>query len=130
MHELLAPLYYAVDYDSIPEDASSMLDTDLGEMCSRTWVAADAWALFSAVMHGVSRWYEWRDDDTSGVDASISLLANYVQSNSDGKVNLQPYVAPIVQACNHIQGTLLRTVDPLLWKKMQDAGIEPQIYGM
>ena len=130
MHELLAPLYYAVDYDSIPEGTSSTLDTDLGETCSRTWVAADAWALFLAVMHGVSRWYEWRESDTSGIGASISLPANHVRLNSDGKVNLQPYVAPIVQACNHIQGTLLRAVDPLLWKKIQDTGIEPQIYGM
>lgn len=131
MHELLAPLYYAVDYDSIPEGTSSTLDSDLVETCSRTWVAADAWALFLAVMHGVSRWYEWREsDDTSGVGASTSPLANQVQLNSDGKVNLKPYVAPIVQACNHIQGNLLRTVDPLLWKKLQDAGIEPQIYGM
>lgn len=133
MHELLAPLYYAVDYDSMLDNSNSLLeDPEIYEMCSRTWVAADAWALFLSVMHGVSRWYEWReseDNDNTGV-GTTSPLANHVQLNPDGKVNLKPYVAPIVQACNHIQGTLLKTVDPLLWKKMQAAGIEPQIYGM
>lgn len=127
MHELLAPLYYAVDYDSVSDDVE---DPELRELCSRTWVAADAWALFSSIMHGVSRWYEWREsDDVEGI-GKPSPLANHVQLNPDGKIDLKPYVAPIVQVCNHIQDTLLRTVDPLLWKKMQAAGIEPQIYGM
>lgn len=132
MHELLAPLYYAVDYDTIPPDGDdpNIQDPELQEMCSRTWVPADAWALFLSVMHGVSRWYEWRETDDSGGTGQTSPFPNHVQLSPDGKVNLKPYVAPIVQACNYVQSTLLRTVDPLLWKKMQAAGIEPQIYGM
>jgi len=132
MHELLAPLYYAVDYDSVlDEDACSNLkDPELQEFCSRTWVAADAWALFLSVLHGVSRWYEWRENEDAEGIGKPSSLANHVQLNPDGKVDLKPYVAPIVQVCNHIQDTLLRTADPLLWKKLQATGIEPQIYGM
>ena len=129
MHELLAPLYYAVDYDSI-SDNTNLEDLGLKEMCSRTWVAADAWALFLSVMHGVSRWYEWREGEHADSATKPSLFANHVQLNPDGKVDLKPYVAPIVQTCNHIQGNLLRSVDPILWKKLQGAGIEPQIYGM
>lgn len=131
MHELLAPLYYAVDYDSVSDNISDDVeDPELRELCSRTWVAADAWALFLSIMHGVSRWYEWREnEDDQGIGKSSSL-ANHVQLNPDGKIDLKPYVAPIVQVCNHIQDTLLRAVDPLLWKKMQAGGIEPQIYGM
>ncbi|KAF7967824.1 hypothetical protein HWV62_32940 [Athelia sp. TMB] len=129
MHELLAPLYHAVDYDSIPEDADTK-DPQLKELCSRTFVAADAWALFLAVMKGVSRWYEWREPDAAAIDGGYSLLTNHVQLNADGKVDLKPYVAPIVQDCNHLQGTLLRTIDPILWKKLQSTGIEPQIYGI
>lgn len=129
MHELLAPLYYAVDYDSI-SDTTNLDDSELNEMCSRTWVAADAWALFLSVMHGVSRWYEWQEaEDHVGAGKSFPL-ANHIQLNPDGKVDLKPYVAPIVQACNHLQGALLRSIDPLLWKKLQATGIEPQIYGM
>ncbi|KIM80775.1 hypothetical protein PILCRDRAFT_9217 [Piloderma croceum F 1598] len=129
MHELLAPLFYAVDYDSI-SDNINLDDWELKEMCSRTWVAADAWALFLHVMHGVSRWYEWRESEDETGAAKFSALANHVQFNPDGKVDLKPYVAPIVQACNHLQGSLLRSVDPLLWKKLQATGIEPQIYGI
>lgn len=129
MHELLAPLYFAVDYDSIPETTDTV-DADLKEVCSRTWVAADAWALFLSIMHGVSRWYEWREPEDASVAGLSSPLANHVQLNPNGKVEMKPYIAPIVQVCNHIQGTLLRTVDPALWQKIQSAGIEPQIYGM
>jgi TBC1 domain family member 5 len=56
MHELLAMVYIAVDYDSIEEGAP--IDQVLGAMCDRTWVAADAWALFVSLMHGMSKWYE------------------------------------------------------------------------
>ena len=129
MHELLAPLYYAVDYDSISE-STGLDDLELKEMCSRTWVAADAWALFLTIMHGVSPWYEWREGEEAAGTTKPSPFANHVHLNPDGKVDLKPYVAPIVQACNHIQGTLLKTVDPSLWKKLQGDGIEPQIYGM
>lgn len=129
MHELLAPLYYAVDYDSI-SDNTNLENSDLKEMCSRTWVAADAWVLFLSVMHGVSPWYEWREGEEHALAAKPSPFPNHVQLNPDGKMDLKPYVAPIVQVCDHLQGTLLRTIDPVLWKKMHAAGIEPQIYGM
>ncbi|EGO20969.1 hypothetical protein SERLADRAFT_475470 [Serpula lacrymans var. lacrymans S7.9] len=72
-------------------------------------------------MRGISRWYEWRE--AIAVTESNALGAN-------GQVTLKPYVAPIVETCNKIQGTFLRTVDPALYKSMQSAGIEPQIYGI
>ncbi len=58
MHELLAPLYYAVDYDSLPETPDP---DDLADLCARKWVAADAWVLFDRVMRGAGQWYEWRE---------------------------------------------------------------------
>ncbi|EEB96022.1 hypothetical protein MPER_04913 [Moniliophthora perniciosa FA553] len=58
MHELLAPIYFAVDLDSLADDVG---DTDTQEICSRTWVAADAWAIFQSIMKSVSIWYEWRE---------------------------------------------------------------------
>jgi TBC1 domain family protein 5 len=132
MHELLAPLYYAVDYDSIEDENSALDDAIIREICSRKWVAADAWSLFDSVMHGVERWYEWRESPpTASSRNNASPLATHINLNiPDGRVDMQPYVVPVVQACNHIQSTLLQTVDPLLWKHMQTAGIEPQIYGM
>ncbi|KAI6103524.1 rab-GTPase-TBC domain-containing protein [Pisolithus sp. B1] len=118
MHELLAPLFYAIDFDSVPE-AHEVFETDslFAEFCSRSWVAADSWALFSAIMQKVSQWYEWREP---ALPPPAAL----------GPVKLKPYVPPIVEACNRIQGNLLKSVDPTLYEAMQGAGIEPQIYGL
>lgn len=41
-----------------------------------------------------------------------------------------PYVSPIIKTCNNVQGTLLKSVDPVLHDAMQSAGVEPQIYGL
>lgn len=146
MHELLASLYYAVDFDSvsIPGDPSTVSLSPVEEFSSRAWVDADAWALFSAVMRGVGRWYEWRESkpatDTNSVTtptASVGAvvrnpLASHVHLNlasADG-MGMQPYVAPIVNTCNRIQSVMLKSVDPQLWKSLQSSGIEPQMYGM
>ncbi|KAG2078033.1 RabGAP/TBC [Suillus decipiens] len=113
MHELLAPIYYAVDYDSIADDATASSDESVfREICSRTWIAADSWALFCAIMNDISKWYEWREPSTRG------------------QVNFKPYMSPITLACNHIQNSLLKSVDPILHGVLQSSGIEPQIYGL
>ena len=149
MHELLAPLYYAVgklpvlvspstpfpvcssrpiqklmhkscfwiDFDSIAESGSSGLDPLFSELCARSWVAADSWALFSSLMRSISHWYEWREP------ASPSPF-------SQGPIDLKPYISPIVQTCSNIQGVFLKSVDPVLHDAMQSAGVEPQMYGL
>lgn len=122
MHELLAPLYYAIDVDSFPDSAHS--DT-LTEICSRSWIAADAWVLFESVMRYASRWYEWRERPST--QSLPSPLSTHVQINPDGQAQLKPYIAPIVQDCNQIQSAFLRSADPLLWKHLQSNGIEPQV---
>lgn len=132
MHEILAPLFYALDYDSIAQGSEIIKDGEFREICSRLWVAADAWALFTIMMRGLSKWYEWREPSqqvpTSGVMSTT--LPSHVHLNVSGQLDIRPHVTPIVEACNRIQATLLRTTDPLLWKHMQAVGIEPQIYGM
>jgi TBC1 domain family protein 5 len=81
------------------------------------------------VMRGVGKWYEWREDGLS--TGNKSPLSTNVQLNlPNGQVDIKPYVAPIVGACNRIQSTYLKSVDPELWNRMRAAGIEPQIYGM
>lgn len=145
MHELLAPLYHAVAYDAIMDEQEGVTinaDNGLKELCSPLWVAADAWALFDAVMRSASRWYEWQESPLSSRSTATmtalsggkdSPLPAHVQLDiRDGhqQGGLQPYIAPIVQTCNTIQGTLLRSTDPQLFKSLQEAGIEPQIYGM
>ncbi|EMD34418.1 hypothetical protein CERSUDRAFT_158895 [Gelatoporia subvermispora B] len=127
MHELLAPLYYAIDYDSIPDEGDDGDDVNVVEFCSRSWISADAWALLESVMRGVGRWYEWREKTA----VEVSPLASHVNLTIPwGEASMKPFVAPIVEACNRVQSTHLKTVDPELWRRMQSAGIEPQIYGI
>ena len=123
MHELLAPLYYAVDYDSLP-DTSDPDPDDLSDLCARRWVAADAWVLFDRVMGGAGQWYEWREAPQRQVPAVAGLV------HLNGQGGIEPYVAPILQACNRVQRELLKSADPLLWGRLQAEGIEPQMYGM
>lgn len=119
MHELLAPLLYAIDFDSLEPSlaSSSSSDSQLSELCDRTWVAADAFALFSIVMSGIGSWYEWREPP---VDPHPVV----------GQVDMKPYIAPIVTVCNTIHGKYLKNTDPTLWGALQQSQIEPQIYGM
>lgn len=126
MHELLAPLYYALDYDAIESD--TCLDPELSEFCSRTWVATDAWALFGIIMQGVGSWYEWREPLPPVLPSP--LRSQFRHGAPEGQVDLQPYVAPIVLACQRLQSEMLKASDPMLWQGLQKSGIEPQIYGM
>jgi TBC1 domain family member 5 len=129
MHEVLAPLYYAIHYDTVSENDTA--HSDLQSLCSPLWVAADAWTLFDRVMAGISRWYEWREPTSLERSVASPPFANHVHLNvTEGPIVSKPYVTPVVQTCNLIQSTILRTVDPELWKRMQSTGIEPQIYGM
>jgi len=126
MHELLAPLYYAVHFDAVEDgEIADGPYANLRELCSVHYVAGDAWALFSFIMNGVSKWYEWRPP----LEEASSPFPNHTII-PEGQNGIQPYIAPIVQACNHIQSNLLRNCDPTLFRHLQKAGIEPQIYGM
>ena len=126
MHELLASLYYAIDFDSLSDDSG--LSGEIQEFCARDWVAADAWVLFSLIMRSAGRWYEWQETKSSS--RGHTPLPSHVQLSATPDVVLKPYVAPIIEACNRVQATLLKSVDPQLWRALQSAGIEPQIYGM
>ncbi|KAF9005602.1 rab-GTPase-TBC domain-containing protein [Cyathus striatus] len=131
MHELLAPLYYAVSYDAMQVTPQDGIYPELQELCSKTWISADAWALFEAVMRGVSQWYEWKEPmpSLSRAKDPLSPLATHVHLHvSEG--GIEPYVAPIVKACIRIQSDLLASTDPQLCKALQKTGIEPQIYGI
>lgn len=107
----------AIDFDSVAESESSGPDPLFSELCARSWVAADSWALFTSLMRKISHWYEWQEPTSP-------------PSVSHGPIDLKPYVSPIIQTCNNIQGALLKSVDPVLHDAMQSAGVEPQMYGL
>ncbi|KPV76648.1 uncharacterized protein RHOBADRAFT_2176, partial [Rhodotorula graminis WP1] len=65
MHELLAPLLWFVDYDSLPTpDDRGQQDGDGGNdelahlVLAREWVEHDTWALFAAVMQSAKIFYD------------------------------------------------------------------------
>jgi TBC1 domain family protein 5 len=81
------------------------------------------------MMKGVGDWYQWREGYTSS--GSRSPPSIHAQFNApSGQLDFKPYVAPIVNVCNQLQLVYLKNVDPELCRRMQAAGIEPQIYGM
>ena len=126
MHELLAPLLYAVDFDSVERSASQSDENEVfAELCDRTWIAADAHALFEVIMSGVGSWYEWREP-THQQSSPISLTV----PGSLEPIYMKPWVAPIIEVCNLIHSDYLKRSDPALWSALQNSQVEPQIFGM
>ncbi|KAF8590477.1 RabGAP/TBC [Ramaria rubella] len=145
MHELLACIYRAVDYDSVDRCVSGVTIA-LQELCDRMYVAADAYALFKAIMQRMETWYEWRTALPDSI-TPISPLQHiphfsangemipppvHPQTNTlaNGQLDLKPYVAPIVSICASLRDEKLRAVDPHLWEKLREGSVEPQMYGM
>ncbi|KAG8771744.1 hypothetical protein FRC12_003438 [Ceratobasidium sp. 428] len=114
MHELLAPILWALDYDSL-EAKGEGDEAEMREFVSREYIPADAWALFSRIMDGAREWYEWREP-TPSTGTAISTQT--------------PWVAPINALCAKIGGEYLRVCDPALYSRMNELGIEPQMYGI
>ncbi|KAG2141115.1 hypothetical protein DEU56DRAFT_941427 [Suillus clintonianus] len=68
-------------------------------------------------MNDISKWYEWREPSPTET------------SPARGQVNFKPYVSPIILACNNVQHSLLKSVDPILHGVLQSSGIN-SIYGL
>ncbi|CAE6462728.1 unnamed protein product [Rhizoctonia solani] len=117
MHELLAPVLWALDYDSLDGKGEGQ-DAEMYEFLSRDYVPADAWAIFSRIMEGVGSWYEWQEPNP----AAVGLVT--------GGPPPTPWVAPINETCSKIGGEYLAACDPALSGRMSELGIEPQMYGI
>ncbi|CCO26294.1 TBC1 domain family, member 5 [Rhizoctonia solani AG-1 IB] len=113
MHELLAPVLWALDYDSLDGKGQGQ-DADMFDFLSRDYVPADAWAIFSRVMEGAGSWYEWREPKPAAT----------------GGPPPTPWVAPINELCSKVGGEYLAACDPALCSRMNELGIEPQMYGI
>ncbi|CAE6520245.1 unnamed protein product [Rhizoctonia solani] len=113
MHELLAPVLWALDYDSLDGNGEDQ-DADMYDFLSRDFVPADAWAIFSRIMEGVGSWYEWREP----------------KPVATGGPPPTPWVAPVNEICSKIGGEYLAACDPALGARMGELGIEPQMYGI
>ncbi|KAG9096874.1 hypothetical protein FRC06_008241 [Ceratobasidium sp. 370] len=112
MHELLAPILWALDYDSLEKTEGD--DAEMKEYVAREYVPADAWAMFSRIMDGAGEWYEWREPTPTGNTTPTKT----------------PWVAPINTLCAKIGNEYLKVCDPLLATRLGELGIEPQMYGI
>ncbi|KAL0074506.1 rab-GTPase-TBC domain-containing protein [Phycomyces blakesleeanus] len=108
MHELLAPLYWIIDKDSIDlsengDDLTSVSEPAtkiMMQVLNSTYVEHDAYLLFERMMKYAKPWYEFNDD------------------------------VPSRPACRRIQHEYLQAIDPPLYKHLESFGIEPQLYGI
>lgn len=151
MHELAAAILLVVDLDALPHDSSGCPQDLVSLTLSREYVEHDTWTLYESVMKHAKAWYQWREEEASSgakiggrgnrqvsaVSAHPCLVAGGSRrmtdlSNSISSL-LQPpkkLDQPIVTICNHMHGTLLRSLDPQLWTQLEQLGIEPQIFGI
>ncbi|KAH8914965.1 RabGAP/TBC [Atractiella rhizophila] len=145
MHELLAPLLWIVELESLdPTEASTSSpipssstpplsptnenppsDELMYTVLSRKYVVHDTWFLFNALMRQGKDWFDHSESIPLPMSPTSTTMTS-IKSAGD-KVHL---VQPIMAKCLRIQNELLRKVDEELWDKLRREGIEPQIWGM
>ncbi|BGP54891.1 hypothetical protein JCM8202_003400 [Rhodotorula sphaerocarpa] len=116
MHELLAPILWLVDYDSLEptDDEASLPHLTL----SREHVEHDTWALFSCLMKSAKTFYD------HSASASSPNAASMRSGSSPG-----PQVQPVIAAAQNIH-SILQSVDPDLHAAFGRMQVDPQLYAI
>jgi hypothetical protein len=133
MHELLAPILWIVDLDSVSsEDATHFNDPIFESTLSLPHVLHDTFSLFSVLMkNGAKEWYDFSNSvsvqSQSGGFIPLSS-AGFGIGTSGGKG--ERMVQPMVEKCIRIQEELLKKVDEECWGVLKKHEIEPVIWGM
>ncbi len=120
MHELLAPLVYALDQDAIdPVDTApdASADSTMMDMLDASFIEHDAFALFSKLMEHAKSFYEVGD------------AASKNPSSSSGLGQQSP-TSSIVERSQHIHEVCLRRIDPELSDHLKDIEVLPQVFIM
>ncbi|GJN87110.1 hypothetical protein Rhopal_000055-T1 [Rhodotorula paludigena] len=128
MHELLAPLLWYVDYDSLEPLSPNANELSLAHLVlAREWVEHDTWALFSALMKSASPFY----DHTPSRSLSLRPppAPGYPPSASTPSSSSTALVQPIVAVATHLH-SLLATLDPPLHAAFTRLQVEPQLYAI
>ncbi|KAI1338025.1 RabGAP/TBC [Xylariaceae sp. FL0016] len=113
MHELLAPIVYAVEQDAIdPAGAASDASADLRmiEMLDASFVEHDSFALFAKVMDCAKAFYEIGETGAATPFGQISSKSS------------------IVEKSQYIHEVLLFKVDPELSVHLKNIEILPQVF--
>ncbi|KAJ3231506.1 TBC1 domain, member 5 [Chytriomyces hyalinus] len=115
MHELLAPVLYAVDSDKCaPSNSKSVRE----KVFDVSFVEHDTFALFERIMRTAKVWFEVNGEAKSGMD----LKHRGTEAKTDR--------VPIIAKCVHVQDTIIQVLDVELWQHLTDIRLEPQLYGL
>lgn len=120
MHEVLAPIVYAIQQDaialaSVPSDHA--LDESMLQTLDATFIEHDSFVLFSRIMGQAQSFYEVRDSKPNPVRASSGL-------------RFQEQTSAIVERSKFIHEVCLQKVDPDLATHLTSIEILPQIFLM
>lgn len=125
MHEILAPILWAVEQDCIDpgdingdttESETNSSDSIMKQCLDRSFIEHDAFTLLSLVMRSAKSFYELGDPDQ--------------KTPPNGFGTPQNGASPIVERSKRIHEVYLARVDPQLAKHLTDIEILPQIFLM
>ncbi|GAA5885299.1 hypothetical protein JCM16303_005995 [Sporobolomyces ruberrimus] len=129
MHELLAPILWSVDLDSLPKSTDE--DSLPHLVLSNDFVEHDAYQLFSTLMKSAAPFYDHKatiplskPPQQSRAPTGLGLSAAASSSSSPPTL-----VQPIVAIATHLH-SLLATLDPPLHAAFTRLQIEPQLYAI
>lgn len=120
MHELLAPLVYALEQDSIDRNAvgeESQADESMLGALDSAFIEHDAYILFSRLMEQAQSFYEVTDGSTPSQHVTSPVI-------------LQDQRSAIVDRSKYIHEICLQKVDPELAAHLTNIEILPQIFLM
>ncbi|KAI6370941.1 hypothetical protein MCOR25_004073 [Pyricularia grisea] len=122
MHELLAPMVYAVHQDAVDRAAATeaVADPTMVEMLDSYFVEHDSFALFSAVMQTAKAFYEVKSDSQSGSSLSPTPAVATTPISTEQSA--------IVERSRQIHEVTLMKVDPELSTHLSNIDILPQIF--
>ncbi|CAH1759812.1 11377_t:CDS:10 [Entrophospora sp. SA101] len=123
MHELLAPILWVVDHESISgADGFAMENSEdsiIKQTLNSDYVEHDSFVLFSALMKAAKLYYEYNDEIFNHNARLIKEAQNEVAK-----------LTPVVVKCNKIFNEYLKTFDFELYEHLSNLEIEPQLYGI
>ncbi|CAI2169233.1 19489_t:CDS:10 [Funneliformis geosporum] len=135
MHELLAPILWIVDKESIPSSNEYAVengeDTIIKQTLNADYVEHDTFALFSALMKAAKVYYEYNDEvfNRRPIKRAQGTDLEYARIIKDAQAEAAK-LTPVVMKCSKIYDEYLRTIDSELYKHLKDLDIEPQLYGI
>lgn len=132
MHELLALILWTVDHDSLPPAPQQGADgeTLARLVLSRKYVEHDAWQLFSAVMKAAKTFYDSTPSVPLATSVGSASTTSLTLAHNRAQASSTAVVQPIVATAIRIHDGLLKTIDYEVWSRLEELGIEPQLWAI